>query len=59
MVDLIMLTAPFAVFALLATVIVSAESWEFIVANSIAFDENACLFTFNGLFLSNIGDCDY
>ncbi|MGK0436872.1 MAG: Na+/H+-dicarboxylate symporter, partial [Flavobacteriales bacterium] len=32
MVDLIMLTAPFAVFALLATVIVSAESWEIIVA---------------------------
>lgn len=32
MVDLIMLTAPFAVFALLATVIVSAESWEIIYA---------------------------
>lgn len=32
MVDLIMLTAPFAVFALLATVIVSTESWEIIQA---------------------------
>lgn len=32
MVDLIMLFAPYAVFALLATVIVSAESWEIIQA---------------------------
>lgn len=32
MVDLIMLTAPFAVFALMATVIVSSESWEIIYA---------------------------
>ncbi len=32
MVDLIMLGAPFAVFALLATVIVSSESWEIIQA---------------------------
>ena len=32
MVDIIMLTAPFAVFALMATVIVSSESWEILEA---------------------------
>jgi Na+/H+-dicarboxylate symporter len=32
MVDMIMLTAPFAVFALMATVVVSSESWEVLQA---------------------------